>query len=235
MDYAELAHSLSSRLGLRLPPIALAFVDQPPAGLSSPSPATSACALWRQAEERLFYAAAEDHFRCPLGAMVMGFALPDSALAQLQDEVKMMCGMAYVRDAEVPLVPKVGKRSAGIVYGPLRDFPLEPDVVLVWVTPQQAMVMGESCGAINWAMPPHGLLGRPGCASIPRALEGGQAELSLGCVGMRLNTGIDAELSLMVIPRPVIATLEAELDRICQVHHELEAHYRSRSANVLAL
>jgi uncharacterized protein (DUF169 family) len=152
-------------------------------------------------------------------------------MADLETEVRMMCELSYVREAELPKVPKVAIPSSGIVYGPLREFPTKPDAVLLWVTPGQAMVMGESCGSIDWSAPSSGLLGRPGCAGIPLALNEDRAELSLGCVGMRVNTGIPAELSLMVVPGSLLATLEAEVDRVCRVHRELVTHYERRMAD----
>ena len=83
--------------------------------------------------------------------MVMGFPLGDDLMAQLMQEVGMMCEESYVREEEVPNVPKVEKSSSGIVYGPLGQLPVDPDVVLLWVNPMQAMVVGESAGLMNWA------------------------------------------------------------------------------------
>ena len=124
MQTTELSNLLESQLGITDPPVALAFVDEQPSGVPrTDSVVPSACAFWRQAEQGTFFAAAEDHFNCPLGAMVMGFSLPEQQMAQLQEEVGMMCGISYVREEEVPNVPKVSRASAGIVYGPLAGFP----------------------------------------------------------------------------------------------------------------
>ena len=74
MDHAAAAQRLSTLLSLQNPPIALAFVDQPPEGVAQASkPVPSACTFWRQAEQGTFYAAAAQHFNCPVGSMVMGF------------------------------------------------------------------------------------------------------------------------------------------------------------------
>jgi len=235
MSYTELADTLENRLNLRLPPVALAFVDAPPPGVArTDAVVPSSCAFWRQAESEVFYAPAAAHLNCALGAMVMGFDLPAPQMDTLQAEVKMMCDLAYVRGEEVERVPKVAKTSAGIVYGPLRRFPLRPDVALVWGSPQQAMVLSETCGLINWAGVPAGILGRPGCGSIPTALGAGRAVQSLGCTGMRLNTNIGPELSLMVLPGKVLETLAQDLERTCRLHAQLEDHYRAKAARLSA-
>src|SRR3989442_12870761 len=126
MSYAELADMLEKRLELHFPPIALTFVQERPPGIpSTEAVVPSSCAFWRQAETEVFYAPASAHFNCPLGAMVMGFPLPDAQMQQLQSDVKTMCQLAYVPEADGAPVPKVARASTGVVYGPLRRFPLK--------------------------------------------------------------------------------------------------------------
>ena len=233
MDYEAIATTLESRLSLRNAPVALKFVKEKPAGLTrTDAVVPSACAFWRRAETEIFYAAAEDHLNCPLGAMVLGFPLPEKQMAQLREEVVMMTGMSYVRGEEVDRIPKVEGPCAGIVYGPLKSFPLEPDVALLWLTPRQAMMMSECCGLINWAAEPADVLGRPGCASIPAALQKARATQSLGCVGMRANTGIPEDRLLMVVPGSRLGELSRELEHTSRIHQDLERHYAEKRARL---
>src|SRR2546422_10863354 len=117
MSFADLSKFLETTLQLQMPPIALKFVKHPPQDIpSTAEPAPSSCAFWRRAEKELFYASIADHLNCPLGAMVMGFPLPDKQMQQLQNEVGMMCGLSYVREDEVPHVPRMaGQATGGIV------------------------------------------------------------------------------------------------------------------------
>ena len=233
MQATDLSNLLENQLGITEPPVAIAFVDEQPAGVPRTlSVVPSACAFWRQAEQGTFYAAAEDHFQCPLGAMVMGFPLPEQQTAQLMEEVGMMCGISYVREEEVPNVPKISRATAGIVYGPLAGFPVEPDAVLIWCTPHQAMKMSECCGLINWAASPAGMFGRPGCAALPIALALEAPSQSFGCVGMRINTGVDESKLLMVIPRNILATITTSLPHMTGIHQQMEEHYNNRLANL---
>ena len=229
LSCADLSAALEQHLELRHQPVAMTFVAEQPQDvprLSTTEP--SGCAIWRRGEVDVFYAAAEDHFNCPRGTMVMGFPLPPPVMAELEEEVGMMCGLNYVRETEVEHVPHVAQPSAGIVYGPLWRFPLEPDVVLLWLTPQQSMMMSECCGLMDWSASPAGLLGRPGCAAIPVALSQGRPAESLGCVGMRINTGVSGDLLLMAVPRNVLENMPAELEMLSQVHGRMDAHYRER-------
>lgn len=233
LSCATLSAQLEETLQLQFQPIAMAFVAGQPQDVPRVREAVpSSCAFWRRAEEDLFFAAPEDHFNCPLGAMVMGFPLPEDQMGRLTEELAMMCGMNYVREPELEHVPQVPGPSGGIVYGPLWRFPLEPDLVLLWLNPQQAMMMSECCGLINWAAQPAGLLGRPACAALPMALAQGRPAQSLGCVGMRVNTGVPAEVILMAVPRNMLENMEDDLVAVSRVHSQMETHYLDRIAGL---
>ena len=165
----------------------------------------------------------------------MGFDLPEAQNSSLQEELGMMCGIDYLREAElshVPKVPQAPKAISGIVYGPLWRFPLQPDLVLLWMTPQQSMMMSECCGLINWSAPPSGLLGRPGCGCLAVAVLEGRPAQSLGCVGMRTNTGVSGDLLLMAVPRNMLDNMHADLAKVAEVHRQMESHYLERIANL---
>jgi uncharacterized protein (DUF169 family) len=201
MEHATAAQRLSTMLSLQNPPIALAFVDQPPEGVAQASkPVPSACTFWRQAEQGTFYAAAAQHFNCPVGSMVMGFELPAEVGEQLGGLVQSMCDARYLSMDEAAKIPTVGRHSAGIVYGPLHEFPLDPDLVVLWVNVAQAMLYTEAAGRAAWTAAPMDVTGRPGCAALPRALQTGQPGMSLGCAGMRTFTEIGDDMNLAVIP-----------------------------------
>ena len=231
MNHIQIDSDLQNGIPLEKPPIALAFVDGQPYGVTRTSKAVpSSCAFWTEAESGVFYAADEDHYNCTLGTMVMGFELPEEQMNTLMTEVGMMCEMEYVREEEVPNVPKVEKQSSGIVYGPLAELPVDPDVVLLWVKPSQAMVVNETAGQMNWAASPAGVFGRPGCAAIPVALSQGNVSQSFGCTGMRINSGISDEYMLMAVPGDKIESLAESLSHVTDVHAKLTDHYEQKAA-----
>jgi uncharacterized protein (DUF169 family) len=201
MSQLAYAERLTELLSLRKPPVALALVDDKPEGITQAATAVpSACAFWRQAERGTFFAAAGQHFNCPVGSMVMGFELPAEVNERLGGLVQSMCDASYLSMDEAARIPSTGRRSAGIVYGPLSDFPLDPDVVLLWLNPAQAMIYSEAAGRAAWTGNPMGVTGRPGCAALPLAMHSNEPGLTLGCAGMRTFTEIDDDLTLAAIP-----------------------------------
>lgn len=206
MEHVTTAQRLSALLSLRHPPVALAFTSRQPEGIPQATKAVpSACTFWRLAEQGTFYAAAAQHFNCPVGSMVMGFELPAEVGEQLGGLVQSMCDAKYLTMDEAAKIPSVGRQSAGIVYGPLQDFPLDPDVVLLWVNVAQAMLYSEAAGRAAWTSAPMEVSGRPGCAAIPLVLRDNQPGMSLGCAGMRTFTEIGDDETLAAVPGSALA------------------------------
>ena len=86
MSNQEVGATIIAALDLDPPPVALAFVDEPPEGIDTiRADLPSSCSFWRRAEQEVFYAPAEAHFNCPVGAMVMGFELPQPVANELYD------------------------------------------------------------------------------------------------------------------------------------------------------
>lgn len=211
--YEKIAASLTARLNLDMAPVALAFAPAPPPGVTtSHEVVPSACAFWRSAEKGVFFAGASSHFNCPVGAMVMGFDLPDTVSQELMGLVGKMTACGYISEEEPAKIPVNKKQADGIIYGPLAQFPVTPDAVLLWLKPAQAMIWSEATGGAAWsANAPTSVFGRPACAAIPAAMGGAQPTISFGCVGMRTFTEIDDDRMLAVIPGD---RLEAFVDAV---------------------
>ncbi len=234
MAYEQLSELLQEYLGLDLPPVALTRVPQEPAGLPGVSKAApSACTFWRRAEQGLFYAAAADHYNCPIGTMVMGLPMAEQTGKHLMDTVGLMLGIGYIKEEELPNIPKFTSEACGIVYGPLAGFPLEPEAVLLWPTPAQAMLLQESCGTALWTGTPlSAAFGRPGCAAIPAAVDRGAATLSLGCKGMRTFTEVPDDRCLAVLPGAALRDLEASIRKTAAANEQIGERYRAHKAAI---
>jgi uncharacterized protein (DUF169 family) len=233
MKYAESAQALTTRLGLDIEPVALARIDSAPPGAAVASGTNpSACSFWREAEKGLVYAPAKSHFNCPVGAMVMGFELPQAVAAELMQLVGTMTQCGYIAAEEPGKIPTLEQSNAkGILYGPLAAFPIEPDALLLWLTPAQAMMASEAIGGAAWGIQaPATVYGRPACAAIPQALRAGNAALSLGCTGMRTFTAIGPERMLAVVPGAKIASFVQDVARSSSINQDMGAFYRSRAA-----
>jgi uncharacterized protein (DUF169 family) len=234
--YSSIASHLQSSLELKFLPVAVVRVIEPPTDVPRFGDAVpSACTFWRRAEQGLFYADAEAHMGCLIGAMVMGFELSESKTEELTSLVGDMCAVAYLEESEVPQIPKFDVGVAGVVYGPLSEFNhhQEPDVVLVWVTPRQAMLLEETVGGTRWTSGNGGsILGRPACGALPRAHDSELAALSLGCAGMRTFTEIPDEYVLVTIPQAQLEHLKAALDKTMAANGQMTITHQAMKSSV---
>jgi uncharacterized protein (DUF169 family) len=194
---------LQNLLGLRKHPIAIAFCDSPPEGLAqwSGGPMPSGCAFWQQAwAGHAFYTLPSDHYNCPIGCHTHSIPLPSDQAERLSQSVGLMVDNGYIRMEEVAGIPTLAAAPECIAYGPVDSCGFAPDVVVLSLTPAQAMMMYEAAlkaGAGNALM---NTLGRPACAVLPLAKKSGLASISLGCIGNRLRTGIGDEEMYLAIP-----------------------------------
>lgn len=232
MQVRDLATRLTTTLGLQTKPVALALADAPPKGVRTfEGSVPSACTFWRRAESAVFYATAAQHFRCPVGTMVMGFDMPDAVKAELMGLVGIMVEGGYLDADEAPKIPTLPRKSAGVVYGPLQDFPIDPDAIMMWLTPRQAMLMSEASGACHWTgSTPVATLGRPACAAIPAAVARGTMAASLGCIGMRTYTEIADDHMLAVVPAAAIPQLTTTLSDIVAANRAMAKFHEGRKA-----
>jgi len=233
LDVGALSDALTSTLGLRLRPVALSFAAESPEHIDTfTEEVPSACTFWRRAEEKTFFAPAAAHFNCPIGALTMGLGMTEAQKAILMDLVGKISGMGYVEMTEAANIPSVPGDKVGIVYGPLASFPMEPDVVLAWVSPGSAMLLAEATGTSRWTADPQGTAsyGRPSCGAIPIALKNGVAAFSLGCTGMRTFTAVDADLQLAVLPRSALTGLAQRLVTAASVNAQMQQYYTAQNA-----
>jgi uncharacterized protein (DUF169 family) len=232
MTNRELATTIIAALDLNPAPIALAFADQPPAGVDIiESEVPSSCSFWRRAEEGVFYAPAEAHFNCPIGAMVMGFELPQPVANDLQQLVASMCDCGYITSDEPAHIPAVQSRPKGIVYGPLSVFPLSADAVVCWLSPLQAMIWNEACGEARWNRDVSAqVTGRPACAALPVGINQNRPVLSFGCMGMRIFTEVASDRMLATIPGAVLPQFASKLKAMRSTNDAMHSFYKGRLA-----
>lgn len=234
MSNNTIAERLTTGLALEIPPIALTFTDTPPDGVASPDhPVPSACAFWRLAEQGVFYAPADAHNNCPIGAMVMGFPLTEQLQQQLGELVTSMCDTTYITPEEGDKIPGVQPSAAGILYGPLAEFPTTPGLVLFWLTPRQAMLYNEAAGTARWTQDSILSTGRPACAALPSALSSNSPTISWGCIGMRTFTDIPDDKLLAAVPGDHIESFLDDLERIITANHTMHTYYQAQK-NALA-
>ncbi|HTV53933.1 MAG TPA: DUF169 domain-containing protein [Terriglobia bacterium] len=239
MNLVQTARLLEEGLSLSHPPIGMSFLQEPPTGIQRYSEAVpTACSFWKAAQTSLFYATAEDHYNCPIGAITQGFQPPEEVMHQAMDLIDRMGKIQYFEVGEVPNVPAVEKPHQVVVYGPLKSFEkLSPDVVMMICTPSQAMLFSEATGDVAWRGPgteTH-VFGRPACAVIPRALKDSATAVSLGCMGARTFAGIQDHELLVAVPADRLAETRNRLDTVLAANKEMRKYYADRKSQYAAV
>ncbi len=225
---------IAELLNLSSPPVAIAFVDTPPAGMrrvESIEPA--GCGYWRRAAEgEVFYTEADDHKRCPVGAHTHHVMLSEDEQRELMSLVGTMVGLSYIRMEEVPQIPRRQTPMRVAVYGPLGALPVPPDVVLVRAEPRQLMLLAEAASAAG-VEGSGATMGRPTCAVLPQAINSGTTSASFGCIGNRVYTGASDSEGYFAIPGSKLKAVETALATIVRANIELEKFHRARAAGTL--
>lgn len=235
MAPAEQAQKLVELLGLPAPPIALAFRQQAPEGLArADRAAASGCSYWQLAADgRAFYTEAADHYNCPIGAYTHNVALPAAQQQEFEGLIGTMLDLQYLRQEELPQIPRRNEPFQVALYGPLATAPFDADLVLIRANAVQMMLLSEAAGAAGVAAE-SGLMGRPTCAMIPVALQTGKAPASLGCVGNRVYTSLANDEVYYAIPGDKLATVVDQLGPIVGANRTLEEFHRARQRTIQA-
>jgi uncharacterized protein (DUF169 family) len=210
-NYPAIAQMLTEALDLRQSPVAICFADAVPAGLKSHAGRVPAgCRFWQDGASGAFATSAADHSLCAIGVYTHNLQTSPAQQVDLMDALAAFGELDYVRQADLPLIPVLGSRPAHVVYAPLAETPLSPDVVLLFVNANQTLILSEATGQVENENAP--AMGRPACAVVPQVMNTGRAALSLGCCGARAYLDIlTDDVAVFAIPG---AKLEAYARRI---------------------
>ena len=228
IDYRSVEQRLSEALGLRRRPVAVTFRDAPPTGVARfAGSEPSGCSFWRLAAAgRAFYTVPSDHYNCAIGSHTHSIPLPAERAQELEQTLSFMTGIGYVKMEEVPEIPRLSATPGAVVYAPLGDSPVDPDVVLVAGRPGRVMLLQEAAlrAGIGAQAP---LLGRPTCMALPAALAQG-VMASTACIGNRVYTDLGDDELYVMIPGKDVARVAAEAQTIASANLKLAEYHRER-------
>lgn len=212
--------------------MAVAFCEESPAKAEQFSGSEPAgCSFWRLAAEgRNISTAPVDHYNCPVGSYTHHIALPEDRAQELPSILGTMTSLGYLKMEEVPGIPVLPETPKKIVYAPLGDTSVDPDVVLFVLAPGKLMLLEEAAiraGAAS-KLP---LLARPTCMSIPAALAHGMVT-SAGCIGNRVYTRIGEDELYAALPGRALEAVAAELDTIASANATLSDYHRARQSQL---
>ena len=232
--YSEIASSLTQSLHLMQPPVAVSLADRIPDGVESWSgPVPAGCRFWQEASSRVFATSPRDHDLCAIGLYTHNLEMKPAAAADLADALKVFADLSYVRAEDVAAIPVVATKSQHVIYGPLAAFPIDPDVVLLFVRPGQILILSEASQQIEMGLPP--AMGRPACAVIPQARNTGRSALSLGCCGARAYLELlSDDTALYAVPGSALAAFAERIAALAQANDILAKFHSLRRKDVEA-
>ena len=233
-DYIRLERQLSSDLGLTRRPVAVTFLADPPKDVAPfRGSVPSGCSFWRLAAEgATFYTVPSDHYNCPIGAYTHNIPLPPARASELEATLGFMTGIGYVSMAEVPGIPVLPTTPGAVVYAPLGDTPVAPDVVLFSGPAARVMLLQEAAIRADIASTLN-TLGRPTCMMVPAALRTGMVA-STGCVGNRVYTALGEGDLYAAVPGADLARLAETTATISAANATLLEYHQARRHQLLS-
>lgn len=235
-DWRDLSLRLTDLLGLEHAPIAITFSEEPAAAdsgiapfggpLSEPTPdgrsgaVPAPCVFWMHAHTRTFFTTPDDHGNCSVGEYTHGLVEAGDILDR--EDVGALLEVGWVTMEAFAGVAALGRRPSSIVYGPLADTPHDPDVVLLRLSPYQAMELGDAV-AIH-------LSGKPQCQILPIAIDQGKVALSMGCALSRARTGMGDDELTCAIPPGQLAEIVANLEGVVGADKQVVGYAQADAA-----
>lgn len=227
-DYRITEQRLSEILGLQRRPVAITFRETPPKGVPKfAGTEPSGCSFWRiAAGGRTFYTVPSDHYNCPIGSYTHNVPLPQDRTQELDQTLSFMVEIGYIKMEEVPGIPRLPKPPGVVIYAPLADTPLEPDVVLFSGRPGRVMLLQEAAlrAGVSAQVP---LFGRPTCMALPVALASGVVA-STGCIGNRVYTDVGEDELYVAVPAKDLSRIAEEVQTIAAANSKLSEYHRER-------
>jgi uncharacterized protein (DUF169 family) len=232
--FSEIANVLTEALGLSQPPIAVCLAESVPAGVALWSgQAPAGCRFWEEAANRVFATSAADHGLCSIGLYTHNLGFSPAAQTDLNDALKVFADLTYVRPEDIAAIPVLRSQPKYVVYGPLAEVPLEPDVVLLFVQAGQTLILSEASQQLEAGLPP--AMGRPACAVIPQAANSGRSALSLGCCGARAYLDmLTDDIAIYAVPGSAIADFAERIEALSKANRVLQKFHQLRRQDVEA-
>jgi uncharacterized protein (DUF169 family) len=228
----EMARTLQESIGLASPPIAICFADNMPEGVAKwTDRAPAGCRFWQEAANQVFATSASDHSLCAIGMFTHNLDTTEAEDIDRGDALKVFADLGYVREQDIPGIPVLGRRAAYVIYGPLESIPLMPDVVLLFGTAGQMLILSEACQQVEGGLPP--AMGRPACAIVPQTFNTGRAALSLGCCGARAYLDVlTEEVALWALPGSKLNLYLERLVALAEANSVLTTFHQMRRKDV---
>lgn len=233
-DYMAVARTLTDALKLRQPPIAVCLrtTDSLPPGVSTRAPRVAAgCVFWEKAAAGGFATTAADHANCAIGTFTHNMDTTAAHEIDRRDALSVFADLGYVRPQDIPTIPVLAERPRHVIYAPLADTPTPPDVVLLFVRPDQTLILSEASQSLEGGFAP--AMGRPACAVIPQVANTGRSALSLGCCGARAYLdALTDDVAVYAVPGARVAEYAARVAELAKANAVLMSFHALRRRDI---
>jgi uncharacterized protein (DUF169 family) len=235
IDYERIEKLFRKNLDLGHRPVAVSFLDTaPPLVEKFEGMRPSGCSFWKLAAEgRVFYTVGADHFNCPIGSYTHNIPLPEGRAHELNDTLEFMTAIGYLRMAEVAEIPRLKETPEIVMYAPLAETPVDPDVVLFWGPPGRVMLLQEAAMRAGVATQ-FKTLARPTCMVLPAALSQGTVASS-GCIGNRIYTGLEEADMYVAVPGTDIGPVAEQTAVIRAANSALRQYHEERKREMTSV
>ncbi len=226
--YRSMERQFFENLRLERRPVAITFRGAPPSGVSKFTGTEPAgCSFWRLAAEgRTFYTVPSDHYNCAIGSYTHNIALPPERAQELEQTLSFMTSIGYLRMEEVPGIARLPRTPGVVIYAPLGETPVDPDVVLFWGRPGRIMLLQEAAIRAGVGSQTN-VLARPTCMALPVALSQGTVA-STGCIGNRVYNDIDDGELYVAIPGKDVSRVADQAQSIATANAKLSEYHQER-------
>ena len=233
-SHVEIAKTLTESLRLTQPPVAVSFAESIPTGVPSWSGHSPAgCRFWQEAGTRVFATSASDHDLCSIGQYTHNLDISAAGQTDLLDALKVFADLTYVREEDLAAIPVLAAKPKHVIYGPLAEMPVDPDVVLLFVRADQTLILSEASQQLEGGLPP--AMGRPACAIIPQARNSGRSALSLGCCGARAYLDVlTDDVALYAVPGATLAAFAERIAALSKANRILTRFHQIRRKDIEA-
>lgn len=222
---------LKDLLDLRNEPIAISFTNQLPNSVphfdkSYPNPTpdgrtgavSAGCEFWIHSTDKTFYTTEEDHANCSVGSVTHGFKNWEEVIDK--QDVGTILACEWVSMDDVPHIQTIKEKFQYVIYGPLKDAPVEPDVVFIRVNGEQLMMLKD-------AFPDLRIEGKPQCHIIGMARNQDIIAASTGCALSRKRTGMSSNEMSATIPAKSFDEVLEKLSASCKID-DMVAEYAKK-------
>ena len=233
-EYSSIAETLASCLHLPQSPVAVSFAHSLPNDVSRyPGRVPAGCRFWQDAGNEAFATSSSDHSLCAIGVYTHNLEPTQDQQTDLMNALKVFGELDYVREEDVASIPVLPFRPQYVVYSPLAQALLTPDVVILFVKANQTLILSEATQQVENQHPP--AMGRPGCAVIPQVMATGRAALSLGCCGARAYLDVlSDDMALFAIPGAKLRAYAQRIETLSKANDTLAKFHRLRRRDVEA-